>query len=59
MLYIMNSQSTKSIEEIVKATENKGNKFFEIDLRYPQEVRKDLLLRCANFSCIKGIVINA
>lgn len=37
-LYVLSSASTYSIEEVVKATEGKGSKYFELDTRLPQPV---------------------
>ena len=56
---MLSSHSSKSIEEIVKATKGKGSMLFELDVRLPEAVRMDLVQRVAQHQCFKGVVINA
>lgn len=58
-LYVLSSQSTSSIEDVVKATNGQGNKYFELDARLPAAVRQDLVDRVAKHPCFKGIIINS
>jgi lactate oxidase len=58
-LYVLSSESTASIEDVVKATKGHGLKYFELDARLPEAVRKDLIDRVAAHPCFKGIIINA
>lgn len=55
----MSCESTFSIEEVVKATNGKGPKLFEIDARLPEPVILDLVKRVSEHSCFIGIVVNA
>ena len=56
---MLSSESTSSIEEVVAATKGQGLKYFELDARLPEAVRKDLIDRVAVHPCFKGIIINA
>ena len=58
-LYVLSAASTCSIEEVVQATNGKGNKLFEIDARLPMPVIQDLAKRVAAHPCFKGLVVNA
>jgi isopentenyl diphosphate isomerase/L-lactate dehydrogenase-like FMN-dependent dehydrogenase len=56
---VLSSESTASIEDVVAATKGQGLKYFELDARLPEAVRKDLIDRVAAHPCFKGIIINA
>jgi len=58
-IYVLSSESTFSIEEIVKATNGQGTKMLEVDIRLPDNVILDLVKRASQHACFKGIVINA
>ena len=58
-LFVLSSESTFSIEEVVKATKGKGPKLFEIDVRLPDVIIQDLVKRVAAHDCFVGIVVNA
>jgi len=58
-LFVLSSESTFSIEEVVAATKGKGPKMFEIDVRLPDPAILDLIKRVAAHDCFVGIVINA
>lgn len=58
-VYVLSSASTCSIEDVVKATEGKGTKYFELDTRLPGAVIQDLVKRVSAQPCFRGIVINA
>ena len=44
-LFVLSSESTFSIEEVVQATKGKGPKLLEIDIRLPDAVIADLVKR--------------
>ena len=56
---MLSSLSNFSIEEVVRATDGKGQMFIEIDPRLPPSVREDLVRRAARHDCFKGFVLNA
>jgi isopentenyl diphosphate isomerase/L-lactate dehydrogenase-like FMN-dependent dehydrogenase len=58
-LFVLSSESTFSIEEVVTATKGKGPMMFEIDVRLPDAIINDLIKRVAAHDCFIGIVINA
>ena len=58
-LFVLSSESTFSIEEVVKATKGQGPKLLEIDVRLPDAVIADLVGRASKHDCFKGFIVNA
>lgn len=56
---MLSSESTFSIEDVVKATKGKGPKLLEVDVRLPKPVIFDLVKRASQYDCFIGVVVNA
>ena len=57
-LFVLSSESTYSIEDIIKATKGHGPKLLEVDARLPNPIIFDLVRRASQYDCFIGIVIN-
>lgn len=58
-IFVLSSESTFSIEDVVKATKGRGPKLLEVDVRLPKPVIFDLVKRASQHDCFIGVVVNA